>query len=639
MDIVAIDFETEGIVVGASCPPKPIGVAIKEGDGEPYYMSFGHVSTPEYRDFSAVDQRISFEVVKKRLKEIVESGAELLFHNAKFDLRVMKHYFGIEVKDYRRIHDTMLLLFLYDPNQKRLGLKESAERLLGINPDEKEELQQFMLDNQETMGVKISSNEDKENYYMRMLKYSPPEIVGKYACNDVEITYKLFEVLHPAILGMEEAYDRERELLLNLMSIEEVGVKINVRALRTEINLQSPFLVLADEWVKCRLGNLEINLNSTKQVCAALIQQDLIDVDKAHRTKTDKISVGADSLKECIKNKEFLAMFIYRTRLINCLNTFMIPWEKMASKNSGKLHTTWHQTACSVDASGKKRGARTGRLSSSPNFQNQPKQYKPLFLHENPENKDLPICPVGYVRPMPIMRSFITPRFNGHTLIDLDYSQQEIRIMAHFEDGTLLKSYKEDPNMDVHKLAIKLLKENLGKEVTRGTIKIIVFSILYGKGPKRLSKELKCSLVEAETLVHAYYSIFPGVRSINKGLKEKAAKGLTFKTLGGRVMKCEPPVRNKKGELCDLSYKMINTLIQGSAGDATKMAINNYMRNKPENHHLLLTVHDEILCSVPKDEVALGYKILKEAMESVPCDVLLLAEGKDFGAKSWDLLK
>lgn len=441
------------------------------------------------------------------------------------------------------------------------------------------------------------------------------------------------------IKTMYDAYNCERELLLNLIEIEEIGVRINLHSLLTEIELQTPLLLRLENWLKLRLGSSLINLNSPVQLRKSLVDKDFIDVSKAHLTETGKVSTGRDSLINCMKDKEILSVFLYRAQLSTCLNTFMIPWSKMASENGGVLYTTWRQTAGSTDDSGKKTGARTGRLSSSPNFQNQPKKYKPLFRHEAPDKVELPVCPIGEIPLMPVMRSFIIPRFDDHLLIDLDYSQQEIRIMAHFEDGPLLKAYQEDPTLDVHKLAVKLLKEKLGKIVDRDTVKIIVFSILYGKGIKNLAKDLKCSKEEAESLIKAYYTIFPGVKEINANLKKKAKKNLPFRTLGGRLVKCEPPQRNKKGELCDLSYKMINTELQGSAGDSTKIATNNYMRTKPVSHHMILQVHDEFLLSVPKDEVELGYKILKEAMESVPCDVLLLAEGKGVGAVSWDLLK
>ena len=436
-----------------------------------------------------------------------------------------------------------------------------------------------------------------------------------------------------------DAYNCERELLLNLMEIEEVGVRINLESLLIAIELQKPVLKNLEVWLKNRLGGEEINLNSTVQVRRSLVDNDFIDVEKAHLTKTGEISIGKDSLKACMIDKELLSVFLYRVQLTKCLNTFMVPWARMASANDGVLYTTWNQIAGSFDASGKKKGARTGRLSSSPNFQNQPKKYKPLFLHEGDSKEELPACPLGDIPLMPVMRSFIIPRFDDHVLVDLDYSQQEIRILAHFEDGQLLTAYQEDPTLDVHKLAVKLLKEKLGKTVERDAIKIIVFSILYGKGINKLAKDLRCTKVEAEALVDAYYTIFPGVKDINDNLRERAAQGLPFRTLGGRLVKCEPPFRDKKGKLRDLSYKMINTQCQGSAGDATKIATNNYMRNKPENHHMVLQVHDEFLLSVPKDEVELGLKILKEAMEGVPCDVLLLADGKGHGAQSWDLLK
>lgn len=658
-NILTIDFETHGINVGDALPPKPIGVAIKEGFSYSKYYAFAHKG----------GNNSTFKEVKGILEGLFKKYEVSLGHNYKFDLRILKTYFGIEVKDFTKIHDTMLLLFLYDSNQEKIGLKDCAERLLNWPPSEKEELKEYLLKNQKALGVDVTCNKKKESYFMRQLYYAPPDVVGAYACADVDMTYALFNKLHDIVLRvadekycgckledipknkvlMREAYDTEREMLFNLIIMEETGIRLNLEGVKEEIIKQEPTLEKIHEWLKMKLMSPNLNFNAPKQVTSALIRNGYLDMNKVKRTPTGEIATGTDpmgksDLEDAITDKQLLAMYIRQNKIRTCLSNFLKPWYSMASNNNGVLYTTWHQTRNTSTGENKTKGTRTGRLSSTPNFQNISKPYAPLFKHEEhmlPEDSpaELPCCPLGDIPPMPILRSFVIPRYDDHILLSLDYSQQELRILAHFESGELLKLYKENPYLDIHKDTIKLLKEKTGKTMKRKEAKLIAFSIVYGKGDKTLAVDLNTSVEQAKSLKESYFQVFPKLRGIKNTMERLAKNGFPFRTIGGRLNYCQPSRMSKKGFFMNFVKNMINTLCQGSAADASKQATNNYMRMKPALHLLLILVHDEFLLSVPLKEIVIGFKIPKEAMEMVKCDVKLIAEGKESGAMTWAELK
>lgn len=145
-------------------------------------------------------------------------------------------------------------------------------------------------------------------------------------------------------------------------------------------------------------------------------------------------------------DKVLLGVLKYRTQLNTCMNTFMQPWLAVADASGGLIYTTWHQTKSTE--SGGAVGTRTGRLSSTPNFQNIPKEFSPIFHHEAP-GKKLPKSPFKGLPALPLVRSYVVP-FKGHVFIDRDYSQQEPRILAHFDGGALMDKYLEDPWVDFH---------------------------------------------------------------------------------------------------------------------------------------------------------------------------------------------
>jgi DNA polymerase I-like protein with 3'-5' exonuclease and polymerase domains len=309
----------------------------------------------------------------------------------------------------------------------------------------------------------------------------------------------------------------------------------------------------------------------------------------------------------------------YRASLGTCLQTFMRPWLAVAQESNGLIFTNWNQVR------GENGGASTGRLSSSPNFQNIPKAFAPLWDHEQ---KGLPKCPVKDLPSLPLVRSYIVPWDAHHVLIGRDFSSQEVRIMAHFEDGPLQDAYRKDRYLDPHQFASDLITQMLRIQVPRDKTKTIAFSILYGSGIAKLAESMGVDYASGEALKEAYMKVLPGVATMLKEVKFRARSNQPIRTWGGRVYYVEAP-KIVKGKLQTFDYKMFNILMQGSAADATKQAIIDYAKTLRPDDRFYLNVHDELLSSVRKNILVEGMAKMKLSMNALRgFDVPMESDGK-----------
>lgn len=611
MQPVAIDFETFGILPRPDYPPRPVGVSIKYPNKESYYYAFGHPT----------ENNCTWEDAAKALEDAYNWPGGILFQNAKFDLDVAETFFNLKPPTWEKIHDTLFLLFLDDPNQTELGLKPSAERLLNLPPEEQDAVGDWLVEKQPIEGVKISKTKSGKNYFGKYIAYAPGALVGIYANGDVDRTLALFNLLYERIKqrGMEEAYNRERKLMLILLEMERQGLPVDLPRLMQDVAIYTKFRVQIDSWLFEQLGTNDINLDSGAQLVAALLAAKKIDESKLKKTATGKYSSTKESLHGAIADSSISAILQYRTQLNTCMNTFMIPWLAIAAKTNGLIFTTWNQTK--MPAATSNIGTRTGRLSSTPNFQNIPKTFKPLFAHEAP---GLPECPIKDLPPLPNMRSYVIP-FPGHVLIDRDYSQQEPRILAHFDDGNLMQTYIKNPWTDLHDHA-KAELEKVGKFYERKAVKNTNLGLIYGMGIKTLAERNNMTHADAQELKAAILNLYPGLAEMYSEMRRRAKCGVPLRTWGGREYFCEPS-KIIKGEVREFDYKMVNALIQGSAADCTKEAIIRYYHAKSKNARIILNVHDQITVSVPADEMETEMEKLKACMESIEFDVLMLSEG------------
>jgi len=202
---------------------------------------------------------------------------------------------------------------------------------------------------------------------------------------------------------------------------------------------------------------------------------------------------------------------------------------------------------------------------------------------------------------------------------------QELRVLAHYENDMLLKAYQEDPTQDLHQYAADLIARQLGIPFKRKQAKTCAFAILYGSGLATLAAQLGSTVEEAGQIKGAYLTALPGVKGLIDSLKHRASINKPIRTWGGRLYYVEPP-RIIDGKRRTFDFKLLNYLCQGGSADITKEAIINYDESRVHGR-LILTVHDQIVITVPKEHWLTEAKILQESMESVRLDARLITDG------------
>jgi DNA polymerase-1 len=223
-----------------------------------------------------------------------------------------------------------------------------------------------------------------------------------------------------------------------------------------------------------------------------------------------------------------------------------------------------------------------------------------------------------------------------------DYSQQEPRILAHFEGGELQEQYENDPWIDYHDNAKEHLERVMGRRYDRKPVKNINLGIIYGQGVGSLAEKNGSTVEETREIRDAIYNLYPGLKDMYNDMKARAKANEPIKTWGGREYYCEPPTL-VKGRIMHFDYKMVNVLVQGSAADCTKEAVIRFytdviVRKGNRGWKILLQVHDEIVISVPKSDFYEAMEELRLCMESVEFDVKILSEGA-FSALNWASMK
>jgi DNA polymerase I len=513
--------------------------------------------------------------------------------------------------EWNRIHDTVYLLFLADPYAPTFSLKPSADRYLDMPPTEQDTLRDWILAN-----VPEATAKDWGAYIIR----SPGLLCGEYAIGDVVRTRKLFGLLHSRIVeqGMQAAYDRERELMPLLVEGTQRGIRIDRWKLEHHERVYTQALERADDSIVSNLGCSHADLEHDNTFADALERAGA--VTEWVITPSGKRSMSKDNLK--FTSSEVGNLLRYKGALQTCLNTFMRPWLQKSAAD-GRLHPNWNQVKQQRGSSYDNKGAKTGRLSSdNPNFQNVPTEFTDQFGNPLP-------FPDGLV-PLPMLREYCLPD-EGYLWLKRDYSSQELRITAHFEDGSLAEAYRGNPNLDPHLMAIELIERLIGVVYARKSIKITGFSIIYGSGITGLSQQLHQPYDEASRIRSAYLAAMPGINDLMRDVKRRGERGDSIRTLGGRIYYAENGTVN--GQVRSFAYRLLNYLIQGSAADQTKESLNEWRRTKDWQAEFLATVHDENNIQAPEDDWVRHMNDLKVAMEKDNLDVPIRSEG--FVGKDW----
>jgi len=556
MTLHIVDFETEAIAPWPQYPPKPVGVSIWHAEAsQPFYLAWGH---PTGNNATYEDARAALAAIW---------GQPICFHHARFDTEVARVHMGLPYpKDVLEVHDTLFLNYLYDVHAPSLSLKPSAERILQLPPDEKDELDAWL----KAHGFKPGADICK----------APGDLVGRYANGDTFRTRKLFDHLHDFVnkKGMLAAYRREQRIAPILSQSEAEGCRIDRDGLASDLEQFEGVMLQVNARLLAVVG--DCNPDSSVELARALLKSGMAHESDFLLTPTGKLSTAKASMDQAVKDPTLRALLGYRGHLKTLLTTFMRPWLEFSSYD-GRLRPQWNQVK------GDEYGTRTGRLSSSnPNFQNVPTELK----------GDVP----DSLPPLPFLRQYILPD-EGHVLVSADFNGQEMRIASHFAEGRAAQIYRDDPTANFHAVVASLIKREAGLDIPHKMVKITGFSLLYGSGIPSLAALLAVDKATATRIRAAYFQALPGFRELMDDVSKRGRQGLPVRTWGGRLIHAEPP-RIVKGQQWDFSYKLTNYLIQGSAADQTKEAIGT-IGYATSTRRFLATVHDENVFSVDPDHL------------------------------------
>ncbi len=614
---VVLDFETHPITEDVAWkPPEPTGFSFKLPGGRTVYLRWGHPS----------GNNTTREDAERVLKTIWASPFPVLFHNAKYDMSVAYHHFGLPVLPWNRFHDTMFLAYLDNPHARRMGLKELAADKLNWPAEERDAVGEWLWENRAMVyaktGRRLSRSNGKVSSVGEFFWLVPGDILAPYAIGDVDRTEGIFNHLLPSILerGMGPAYDRERQLLPILMENERGGIDVDIQGLEEDLVTYQEAFEQVEAWLRTTLNTPGLNFDADGDVGDALVRTNSLQGDVVIG-KNGKLSVSKVNLLPAnFKDERLFQALGYRNRLKTCLEMFMKPWLAQAKRRpDGRISTNWNQTR------GGDGGTRTGRPSTTnPNFLN--------------ISKDFEGRPDGYVHPdflgvpkLPLVRKYILPD-PGHVFLHRDFDGQELRVFGHFESGKLHAAYHENPSLDVHTLVMEDIQRlSPDTKLDRTKVKIINFRTIYGSGVSGLAIALGCDHKTAKEFKAVHAKALPGMKILNEEIKRLVGRGIPIITWGGRQYHPEPKTYDEDtGRWKDYVYKLLNYLVQGSAADLTKQAIIDWWNDprRDPRTRFLVTVYDEINISAPIEIAAQQMQVLKEQMEKQRISVPMLSAGK-----------
>lgn len=505
--------------------------------------------------------------VVDRFRELLENGnIGKIGHNIKYDIMIMMRY-GVEIKG--EIDDTMVAHYLLQP-EMRHGMDYLAEVLMKYQTIHIEQL----------IGGK-----GKGQLNMRDV---PVSKVAEYAAEDADVTLKMYNILMPQLdeYGVMPLYRNvEMPLVSVLARMEMCGVLIDDFVLAQTGEQMNGELDDIEREIK-KLAGDSINISSPRQV-GELLFDTLHLVDKPKKTKTGQYVTDEETLEQLRNLHPVVGKILEYRGVKKLLSTYIEALPRLINPKTGRVHTSFNQTVTA-----------TGRLSSSsPNLQN---------------------IPVRGEQGREIRKAFIPT--DGWRFISADYSQVELRLMAHFsQDENLLKAFRDDK--DVHSATASTLFGVGIDDVTsdmRRRAKTINFGIIYGMSVFGMSERMSISRAEAKNFIDSYFANFSGVKRYMDDAIEKAKVNGYVETLLHR-RRYLPDINSKNGNVRGFAERnAINAPIQGTAADIIKIAmvrIDERLRRENMRAEMILQVHDELNFNCPPDEVERLKVILREEME------------------------
>ncbi|MDR2151288.1 MAG: DNA polymerase I [Helicobacteraceae bacterium] len=528
------------------------GFSFAHSEEKGYYAAISH-------RYLGAPPQISQEAAKEAIKKLF-AKAKIVGQNLKFDLHILNHTLGLSDLPFE--NDTLLIAWLIDP-EKSIKLDELAKTYL----------------NHETISFKSVTK--------GLNDFSEVELGSacRYASEDAVMTLRLYPILLERLREKDEAalkILREIELpfMRVLMAIEDVGLEIDApffASLQTKMQEEIAYLT---ERIYDLAGE-RFNINSTQQLGAILFERLKLPSGKKTKAKAG-YSTDESVLSALADDYPIAAEILSYRELTKLRSTYIEPLLSIAAR-SERVHTNFSQT-----------GTATGRLSSSePNLQN---------------------IPARTQTGRQIRRGFVAKK--GHVLLSADYSQIELRLLAHFSgDPTMIEAFKN--SRDIHLETAKLLFGEQAKAMRR-IAKSVNFGLIYGMGWRKLAADVGISSDEAKRVIDEYFAKFPTIKSYIDAIKRDAHKYGFVSTLFGRKRYFD---FEGAGDQFVATYEReaVNTLFQGSAADLIKLAMLNLHRvfRGDDRIKMALQIHDELLFEIREDFAGEAANAIKREMQNV----------------------
>ncbi|MCE2928300.1 MAG: DNA polymerase I [Candidatus Caenarcaniphilales bacterium] len=559
VDCYAIDLETNGLNT-LNCSIVGIAIAFKQKDEiKSFYIPCSSLMT----------KHLGLDNVLAKLKEVLEdSNKKQIIQNAKFEQKILLRY---GIKMHNNFFDTMLASYVKNSSAKH-GLKAQVKRVFHKRMTELEEILGTGRNQKPIETVDINS-------------------LANYAGADAKATFELYEFYE---LNLDE---REKELLRDiefplvevLRDIEGLGVALDKDFLQ-ELSVEVGGKVKEAEHEACTISGTEFNLASPKQLSSILFDTMKFPI-VGKKNKSGAYSTDADTLETLMieeledRQKNFLNAIMEHRTLSKLCSTYIDSLPSLVAKEDNRLHSDFNQVVTA-----------TGRLSSSnPNLQNIP--IKSRYGKQ--------------------VRKAFTTQSNEFKIISADYSQIELRVLAHLADEPfLIDAFQQ--NQDIHKrtaMEIFECSENEVDEDKRRIGKTLNFALIYMQGPFATAKQLGISQKEAKQFIDRYFTVFTRIKPYMDKILYKAHQDEFVETMFGRRRYFENINSPNKMLAKEEERQAFNAVIQGSAADIMKIAMINVHKALESMHSkLILQVHDELVIEAHQDELELVKNILLDKM-------------------------
>ena len=543
--LFALDTETTSLNY---MDARIVGLSFATDTDRAAYLPLAH-------DYEGVPLQLNLEETLNKLRPLLEdSHKHKVGHNLKYDMNILANH-DIALQGCK--HDTMLESYVLNSTASRHDMDSLAEKYLGKTTIHYED---------------VAGKGSKQKVFN---KVTIPEATA-YAAEDAGITFELHQCLWPQLENydlLKKLYEEiEIPLLPVLSRIERNGVKIDADMLRKHGGELLDQMHRLEEQVYCEAGE-QFNIGSPKQIQTILY--DKLGLPVLAKTPKGQPSTAESVLQELALEYELPRLILEHRSLSKLKSTYTDKLPEQINKTTGRVHTSYHQAV-----------AATGRLSSSdPNLQN---------------------IPIRTEEGRRIRQAFIAPA--GFQLLAADYSQIELRIMAHLSgDKGLLDAFSN--NLDIHKMTAAEVFDTAIDSVSqdqRRTAKAINFGLIYGMSPFGLARQLGINHGQARVYVDRYFDRYPGVKEYMDKIRTMAKESGFVETIFGRRLYL-PDINARNAARRQYAERTaINAPMQGSAADIIKKAMisaDTWLRNNKINAKLIMQVHDELVFEVEEDKV------------------------------------